>query len=124
MSDCRTNFVGPVNEFKEPCSQLDKEKIQRFTVDKGVKWIVNPLAAPHVGGIHEIIVKSAKRAIYGVLGNSEVTHEELITAFSGVECLINSRPLTYQTADPWVVTLPSKSKRRCLAQKSGGKFRI
>ena len=33
------------------------------------------------------MVKSAKRAIHGVLGNSEDTDEELITAFSGVESL-------------------------------------
>ena len=100
VSDCGTNFVGAVNELKQLCSQLDKEKIQRVTVDKGAKWIFNPPAAPHFGGVHEIMVKSAKPAIYGVLGNSEVTDEELITAFSGVESLINSRPLTYQTADP------------------------
>ena len=100
VSDCGTNFVGAVNELKELCSQLDKEKIQRVTVDKGVKWIFNPPAAPHFGGVHEIMVKSAKRAIYRALGNSEVTDEELITVFSGVESLINSRPLTYQTSDP------------------------
>lgn len=50
--------------------------------------------------MHEIMVKAAKRAVYGVLGSSEVTDEELITAFSGAESLINSRPLTYQTVDP------------------------
>ena len=99
-SDCGTNFVGTVNELKELCSQLDKEKIQCITVDKWMKWIFNPPAAPHFGGVHEIMVKSAKRAIYGALGHSEVTDEELITVFSSVESLINSRPLTYQTADP------------------------
>ena len=75
MSDCGTNFVRAVNELKELCSQLDKEKIQRATVDKGVQWIFNPPAAPHFGGVHGIMVKSAKQAIYGVLGNSEVADE-------------------------------------------------
>jgi hypothetical protein len=71
-------------------------------------------------------VKSAKRAIYGVLRDNDVTDEELITTFSGAESLISSRPLTYQTADPrddvpltpttifytgrWVVTSPRKQK--------------
>ena len=41
MSDCGTNFVGAVNELKELCSQLYKEKIQRVMIDKGVKWIFN-----------------------------------------------------------------------------------
>ena len=92
MSDCGTNFVTAVNELKELCRQLDKEKIQRVMVDKGV-------TALQFGGVHEIMVKSAKQAIYGVIGNSEVTDKELITVFSGVESLINSLPLTYETAD-------------------------
>jgi hypothetical protein len=100
VSDCGTNFVGAVNELKELYNQLDKEKIQHATADKGDKWLFNPPAGPHFGGAHEIMVKSAKRAIYGVLGNNDVTDEELITTFSGAESLINSRPLTYQTADP------------------------
>ena len=81
VSDCRTNFVGAVNELKELYNQLDKEKIQHATADKGVKWLFNPPAGPHFGGAHEIMVKSAKRAIYGVLGNNDVTDEELITTF-------------------------------------------
>ena len=35
-----------------------------------------------------------------ILGNADVTDEELTTAFTGAEALINSRPLTYQSADP------------------------
>ena len=46
------------------------------------------------------MVKAAKKAVYAVLGNSEVTDEELITACTGVESLLNSRPLTYQSANP------------------------
>ena len=34
------------------------------------------------------------------MGNSDVTDEELTTAFTGAEALINSRPLTYQSANP------------------------
>ena len=84
VSDCGTNFVGAVNELKELCRLLDKEKIQRVTVDKGVKWIFNPPAAPHFGGVHEIMVNSAKRAINGVVG----TNKLLIIVFLGVESLI------------------------------------
>ena len=59
----------------------------------------NPPAAPHFGGAHEIMVKAAKKAIYAVLSNSDVNDEELITIFTGAESLINSRLLTYQSAD-------------------------
>ena len=34
-----------------------------------------------------------------ILGNADVTDEELMTAFTEAEGLINSRPLTHQSAD-------------------------
>ncbi len=34
------------------------------------------------------------------MGNADVTDEELWTAVIGAESLLNSRPLTYQSADP------------------------
>ena len=45
-------------------------------------------------------IKAAKRAVNAVLGNADVTDEELTTAFTGAEALLNSRPLTYQSANP------------------------
>lgn len=35
-----------------------------------------------------------------MIGSADVTDEELMTAFAGAEALINSRPLTYQSANP------------------------
>ena len=46
------------------------------------------------------MIKAAKKAIYGILGTDNINDEELITAFTGAEALINSRPLTYQTTNP------------------------
>jgi len=68
------------------------------TADKGIKWKFNPPYAPHFGGIFEIMMKSAKRAITGILSNADVSDEKLMTAFCGAEALMNSRPLTYQSA--------------------------
>ena len=55
---------------------------------------------PHFGGVHESMIKSAKRAIKAILSKAEVTDEILMTAIIEAEDLINPRPLTYQTADP------------------------
>ena len=52
-----------------------------------------------MGGAHEALVKSAKRAIYAVLSNADITDEELVTAIAGAESLLNSRPLTTPSAD-------------------------
>ena len=45
------------------------------------------------------MIKASKRAIKAQLKDAEVTDEQLITIFTGVESLLNSRPLTYQSAN-------------------------
>ncbi|KAK3752638.1 hypothetical protein QZH41_008763, partial [Actinostola sp. cb2023] len=70
VSDNGTNFVGAVNELKQLVNQLDKDKVQQVTVNKGINWKFNPPGTPHFGGIHEIMVKAAKKAIYAEIGNS------------------------------------------------------
>jgi hypothetical protein len=56
--------------------------------------------APHFGGVFERMIKAAKRAIYAILGNADVKDEELLTVFTSVESLLNSRPLTVTSDDP------------------------
>ena len=46
------------------------------------------------------MIKAAKRAILVILSNAGVNDEDLMTAFTGAEALINSRLLTYQSANP------------------------
>ena len=97
LSDNGTNFVAA---NKELCELICKDpKVQTNTTKKGIKWIFNPPYAPHFGGVFEIMIKSAKRAIMAILNNADVKDEELVTAFCGAEALINSRPLTYQSAN-------------------------
>ena len=60
----------------------------------------NPPFAPRFGGVQESIIKSAKKAFDAIIGNADITDEELMTAMIGAEALINSRLLTYQSANP------------------------
>ena len=100
VSDLGTNFIGADRELRGLVDGLDQNRIQDQTVDKGVKWLFNPPLALHFGGVHEVMIKAAKKAIRAILRNADVNDEELMTAFVGVEALLNSRPLTYQSADP------------------------
>ncbi|XP_029183153.1 uncharacterized protein LOC114951108 [Acropora millepora] len=100
ISDRGTNFVGAVVEFKKLVSQLDRQQLLNKTAEHGGTWRFNPPGAPNFGGAHEVLVKAAKKAIYAVVGDRDVTDEELITVSTGVESLLNSRPLTYQSSDP------------------------
>lgn len=99
ISDNGKNFVKAHKELKELISEHDHDKIGMSLANKGIKWKFNPPLGPHFGGAHESMIKAAKRAIYAILGNADITDEELTTAVTGAEALINSRPLTYQSAN-------------------------
>ena len=60
-------------------------KVKRFAGNGSIKWKFNPPAARNFGGVFEVMVKAAKRAVYAVLCGSYVTDKELITACTGVE---------------------------------------
>ena len=100
FSDNGTNFKGADNELKSLLLLIDETKVLESVANKVVKWHFNPPFAPHFGGVHESMIKSAKRAIKPILGNADINDEDLMTAIIGVEGLINSRPLTYQSANP------------------------
>ena len=100
ISDNGTNFVGANRELKDLLKHLDRDKIVNSTANQGIKWKFNPPLAPHFGGVHESLIKSAKRAIYAILQSADITDEELLSAFVGAEGLMNSRPLTYQSSNP------------------------
>ena len=98
LSDNSTNFEGAANELRRLVGAMN-EGVDRRLADKGIRWSFNPPTALHFGGVHEALVKSARRAIYAILSGAEVNDEELMTAVTGPEALMNSRPLTYQSAD-------------------------
>ena len=100
FSDNGTNFKGADTEPKSLVRELDENKINQSIANTGITWHFNPPLAPHFGGVHEVMIKSAKKAIQAILGKADVTDEEFTTAMTGAEGLINSRPLTYQSANP------------------------
>ena len=67
--------------------------------DYGIEWKFNPPSTPHFGGVFEALIKIAKKAIQAILGNADITEEELHTAFYGAERLLNSRPITFVSSD-------------------------
>ena len=101
--DNGANFVSGSNELKE-LEALDKKKIQETTTSYGVTWHFNPPLAPHFSGVHGIMIKAAKTAIYSILGSTDFMDEELLSTVVGDEGLINSWPLTYQSTNPTDLT--------------------
>ena len=101
ISDNGTNFVGAERELRKLVEALDADRIMQETSKyHPIDWKFNPPCAPHFGGVFEALIKSAKKAIKAILGDADVTDEELHTAICGAEPLLNSRPITYVSSDP------------------------
>ena len=66
------------------------------------------------------MVQADKKSIYAVVGHRYVTDEELITVFTGLESLLNSRLLTYQSSD--LREDVSLTPNNFLHGQMGGKF--
>ena len=92
-------FKAASKELKELVSHLNEEKIEEATSLQKIKGHFNRPLVPHFGGVFEIMIKSAKRAVYDQFKNADTNNEELLSAFAGVEGLKNSRALTYQSVD-------------------------
>jgi transposase InsO family protein len=72
------------------------EETRNFLHDLAVNWKFIMPRAPWQGGVYERMVRrSTKRCLKKVLRNASLSYEELETVIYGVECVINSRPLTY-----------------------------
>ena len=95
-SDNGTNFVGADRELIENWNQC---QIANELSQKGIKWVFNPPASPHMGGAWERLVRSCKTTFKAVLKKQVLTDEVLATTMAEVESLVNSRPLTEVSSD-------------------------
>lgn len=78
----------------------EAQTIGRTLTEEGVRWIFNPPAALHFGGLWEAAVKSTKHPMRWVLGDTTLTYEEMATFLCGVEACLNLRPLVPLSDDP------------------------
>lgn len=103
-SDNGTNFIGANNELKALSNLLrDKThqaKVSGFLSDQSIKWHFLPPYSPHMGGVWEAGIKSAKTYLRRVLGQALLTFEELYTLLAEIEACLNSRPFTPMSSDP------------------------
>ncbi|XP_060519743.1 uncharacterized protein LOC132697963 [Cylas formicarius] len=91
-SDNGTNFVAASKHLKEIYAHV--------AIHESIRWHFNPPSAPHMGGLWESNIKSAKTHLLGVIGEQILTFEELYTCTTQVEAILNSRPLCPVSTDP------------------------
>lgn len=93
-SDNGTNFVGADRQMQDFFQSTEFEtQANRFSSNVGIKWTFIPPSAPHMGGLWEAAVKSAKLHLYKVLSRGPHTYEDLCTILAQIEACLNSRPL-------------------------------
>ncbi|XP_018306186.1 uncharacterized protein, partial [Mycetomoellerius zeteki] len=82
-SDNSTTFVGANNQLLELKEFLAKGatqgRIQEYLVEQSINWKFIPPYSPHMGGLWEAAVKSAKTHMKRVIGMTILSFEELYT---------------------------------------------
>ena len=73
-----------------------------------VKWIRNPPAASHMGGVWERQIRSARAILSSLLSThgKSLDEESLLTLAAETEGILNSRPLTVETISNPTSDLP------------------
>ena len=63
ISNNGTNFVEAEKDFAEYAAAWNKEGIEEHLIQRGIRWMFNPTAASHFGGVWERLVRNCKKAM-------------------------------------------------------------
>ena len=99
-SDNGSNFVGGQKELKEAIAHWNQQQIHEFLLQKSTKWIFNPPAGSHHGGVWERCIRTVRKVIVALLKHQTLDDEGLLTLISEVESIVNGRPITKVSDDP------------------------
>ena len=82
---------------------MNQDKIRRELLKSGCDWFSWKMNAPHMGGVWETQIRTARSVLTGSLQNhaSQLDDESLRTLMIEVEAIVNSRPIaTDDLTDP------------------------
>nr|XP_044248549.1 uncharacterized protein LOC123002448 [Drosophila takahashii] len=100
--DNATNFVGAARILKELLEPVDTNDQSIMSYAAAHRFTIEfiPPRAPHIGGLWEAAVKSAKHLLLRAMGRAILKEDELHTVIVEVEAVLNSRPLIVDSGSP------------------------
>ncbi len=98
-SDNGANFVGAERELREAIAGWNHIQINDMLLQKGIRWIFNPPAGSHHGGLWERSIRSVRKVLNSILKTQTLDEDHLHTVFCGAKAIINNRPITKASTD-------------------------
>ena len=90
QSDQGTNFTSANKEMQGIMSDIDEHKVNKFCLQRDIKWLFNPPVASHMGGVWERMIRSIRRILKATLKEQLVNDEVLSTVMAEAVYIINS----------------------------------
>ena len=78
---------------------LSMPEVQKHFGGLRISWTFNLERAPWWEGFFERMIKSVKRCLRKTMGNTSLTHDELLMALVEVEMALNSRPHSFVSSE-------------------------
>ena len=102
FSDGAKHLVSASKELQEQINELNKDEIQHFGRQNrfDFHWKFSPADSPWYNGTAESLIKSAKKALEVVVGESVLSFSELQTVMFEAAQLINQRPIGLLPGSP------------------------
>ena len=95
-----TNFVAAEREIRQAIKNWNQKQIEDELLQKGCQLVFQPPKASHASGVWERLIRSTRKALRAILGESLADEEVIATVFTEVESILNSRPLCATSDDP------------------------
>ncbi|XP_029178658.1 uncharacterized protein LOC114946376 [Nylanderia fulva] len=101
-SDNGITFKGSEAELHRLFSETSAtgQAVAAAVTSDGVEWRYISPRALNFGGIWESNVRSIKRHLYRIIGNSKLTYKQLSTVLASTKACLNSRPISALSSDP------------------------
>ena len=99
-SDNSGNFVKAEWELQVAVRDWNQDKIHDFLLAKNIKWLFNPPAGSHHGGVWECCIRTVRKVMKALMKEQPLNDEVLLTMMCEVKAIINGWPITKVSDDP------------------------